>query len=449
MPPNVTRRLKSLKPILRKETDFKQLEAERLGGIARKGKQKHIYWDSDVKDNEGKFKPRSKARIPVKKTQNAALVLIAQRASGVQKVDDWGLYMRSFSQEGQRYRAPSPHPNSRKPNSSLSHDITPVITASESSKAGSSRYMEQHSQPSFKKAKSAYLEVPRAQVSGRSSKSSTPTSASSTAPRQVTKTTSTRDLRSGSILTPVKPSELPSKLRTVVRQPSKSQLARKNPESKMPQSLQILPPTQIKAPKQTVPKTVANQPSNSQLSRKSSMAKLSETLQIFKPTQIKPQKRDQGKNRPKFMVKISDPLRDTESSREFQATANARVEMDSDFAAQQKTYNYASVPPAVPDPPVSEWLRKPPPAPRPARLPTPDLPEIEGSYFPDLDQGYRSRGQSTWNMNENAREIKMKAQRKASYTSLLKYANNWGSPRCMGIYSGDEDDERVVTIAVV
>lgn len=45
------------------------------------------------------------------------------------------------------------------------------------------------------------------------------------------------------------------------------------------------------------------------------------------------------------------------------------------------TVEHSTVPPAVPDSPMR--LQKPPPAPRPERLPTPDLPDIGGAYFCD------------------------------------------------------------------
>ncbi|KUJ24402.1 uncharacterized protein LY89DRAFT_22031 [Mollisia scopiformis] len=76
------------------------------------------------------------------------------------------------------------------------------------------------------------------------------------------------------------------------------------------------------------------------------------------------------------------------------APANTGARRDPKHSGQEsskkRSMAFARVPPAVPDPPERRWVQ-PPPTPRPARLPTPDLQEIGGRYFCHCDVGHRNQ----------------------------------------------------------
>ncbi|KAG4433971.1 hypothetical protein IFR05_010551 [Cadophora sp. M221] len=75
----------------------------------------------------------------------------------------------------------------------------------------------------------------------------------------------------------------------------------------------------------------------------------------------------------------------------------------------------SQVPPSVPDAP-SSWNQKPPPAPRPARLPTPDLMDIDGEMFCACDSNMFGKGYGPEGMKNLA---KMNAQLEAARAHMM------------------------------
>lgn len=112
---------------------------------------------------------------------------------------------------------------------------------------------------------------------------------------------------------------------------------------------------------------------------------------------------------PQSQNPLSVPLPRTEPRQPItmnSSTYRTSAKRSAKSPARRHRRSLSHVPPSVPDAP-SSWNQKPPPAPRPARLPTPDLMDIDGEMFCACDSNMYGKGYGPVGMRNLA---KMDAQ---------------------------------------
>ncbi|KAE8450642.1 hypothetical protein EG329_005986 [Mollisiaceae sp. DMI_Dod_QoI] len=322
---------------------------------------KGVHWDLSIKDNEFKNRSRSKSPVPNKKTATAEKVMAAQRSSSIARPTTKDIrgaqfqYPRPQTRGSQNHRNHSPHPTSKR-----------ARTAEDAKMLGVTLNAERRPSPT-------------PAVAGPSR----PVSSNQRPGTPVMTTASTQP--PGNVYVP---------------DPVKSSFSH-------PQTSYVPTTTgrhhtyaqRSGTPANTGNKIPTHQPQPS-----------------YTPKQVGAPQRHQPTHA-HDLVDIKIQLAGKSQAR--MPPANTGVRRDPKTVTPQAVKAGSKVtvqaPPAVPDAPTRR-LQKPPPTPRPQRLPTPDLPEIDGACFcNDL----RCTSHSTAQANPNKMDAQSKLRQVKSFVTEI------------------------------